>query len=189
VAGTATGAVVDGSAGGNALGVPGTPVWTFQPESPTALVFRVDVSGFELGSTADGAVIRLPDQAASLPGLPDLPRLVRWITGVPGYRARVDCRVDDWQEVKGIRVAPAEGLVADWNSNGQPIGHRERVPAERVYASTNFWPERLVMLQEGWVGTQWLVRVECRLVQYAPARQALRYTRRLDARIRFELED
>jgi len=52
-----------------------------------------------------------------------------------------------------------------------------------------FWPPELAVVNEAWMGTQKVVRIQCAMLQVNPARRAIRYTLRLTGRLVFEPDE
>ena len=150
--------------------------------------FSVRLSGVETVGVPQGYVLRVPGQSADAQaGGPDLPALAQMLPGVRGYRARGVVTGVSYEDVPGIRVAPA----ATWTvveENRLAIPTPTRTPNAAIYNATNFWPTELLRVQEAWMGTQKWIRMEVRPVQYNPATKTVRWYKELKANLVLERE-
>jgi hypothetical protein len=138
-------------------------------------------------ATADGMVFRCdPDGPPAPGGEPDLPVLVRPLSGQPGYRATASVVDAKFRDEGPVRVAPATSLrrelVEDNRYKTEQV--RERNPA--IYGRADFWPPSLVRVDEAWMGTNRVARLVCRPLQWNPQSGVLRVYSRLLVEIVYE---
>ena len=155
-----------------------------QPPGPVR--FSVTESGFETVSANGGVVIRLPDQGARAEaGAPDLPVLVKVLPVASDYSLQVRIEDSPFEDTTDISVVPVETWSVDDPEAEHPVPMSSRIPAADIYSSTSFWPRELARIEEAWMGTQKLARIEIRPVQYNPSTRTLRFFRRLAGEIVF----
>lgn len=131
-------------------------------------------------------MIRLSDQGArAKPGAPDLPVLVKVLPVAAGYSLQVRVEDSPFEDTAGLDVVPVETWSAGDPEAARPVPTSRRVPAAGIYSSTNFWPQKLVHVDEAWMGTQKVARVEVCPVQYNPSTRTLRFFRQLNGEILF----
>ena len=186
------GAIHSNAAAGCCLGAgePRPPVWTWDAPGGMIRTFQVSIAGFRAEATPQGYVLSVPGQPhPPRPGVPDVTPVVTTLAGVAGCTARVDSVRADWQEATGIRAAPAEGRRMDDVTTNAPTYRTVREEAPAVYAADAFWPPELAVVNEAWMGTQKVVRIQCAMLQVNPARRAIRYTLRLTGRLVFEPDE
>lgn len=163
-------------------------IWTITPSPGSSNVtIRIQCSGFAAVQAGDGCSLRIPEQALSAkPGTPDVPRLARLLPGIKGTRAVLAIHGTDSTNLTNVLVAPAEGfrLVESESPKRQLRPYRQ--PDTDIYGRDEFWPVELGKVEEAWLGTQRVVRVECFPVQYNPLTKAIRFYRRLEGELRFE---
>ena len=170
------------------VGAARAAVWTVTPASGSRdWRIVIECSGFSAVPVAGGYSLRIPGQASSAkPGTPDVPHLAKLVPGVKGAKAVLMIRGADPTNLTDIVVAPAEGFKLDdpESSNRTLRPYRESDPG--LYGTDQLWPAELGRVEEAWIGTQKVVRVECFPVQYAPLTKAIRFYRRLEGELRFE---
>lgn len=172
-----------------ALGLPGEPNWSWEEAGTTALMFRLEIRGLKIAATPDGFVFSLPGQAHSgRPGTPELPFLAKTRPGMPGLTARLELKPVVWTEITNIDVCPVTvRVLADVTTNA-PTYRFERIRAEPVYGVDAFWPADLASIQEAWMGTQKLIRVECCPMQFNPGLRVARYAVLMEGAVVLEPE-
>lgn len=162
-------------------------VWKVTSGPSNTLIFSVRCSGFRAIPVEGGYSLQVPGQAHSeRPGAPDVPRLPRITKGRKGCRMVIESApAEPWRELSNITVAAVTSYVPA--GGGESAGWRvTRTPDPAVYSSGQFVPETLAAVQEFWMGTQKLARLEAVLVQYNPVTHVVRYTTELNGVIRFE---
>lgn len=160
--------------------------WTIVPSSDGAsITFTLVVPELVFDTTAEGVVPRIPGQVAPLrPGAPDVPVLA---TAVPcAARGAPVVRILETQpeDVTNTVIAPAQRWVVDPESSS-PVPVPVRARDESLYAVSAFWPAELADVKVGMMGTQGLVRIECRPVQYNPVTGTVRVHRRMRGVVEF----
>jgi hypothetical protein len=171
------------------LGEPRQAAWVFGPATGEDRPFKVTLDGFAARKTSDGYILSVPGQATPRnPGGPDLPVVSVLIRGIPGATARVELDSAKWTEIKDVTVAPVESRVMEDVTTNAPSYLQVRTPAATVYDKDRFWPERIARLDEAWMGTNRIIRIEVTPFQYNPVRGILRYCPTLEGRIVLEPE-
>ena len=162
-------------------------VWTVASGPSNTLVFTVKCAGFRAAPVEGGYALEVPGQARSgRTGEPDVPRLPRIISGRKGCRMVVESSPGEpWREVSNITVAAVTAYVPS-DDSGKPVLRSVRVPDPVIYTTDSFFPAALAGVQEAWMGTQKLARLEAVLVQFNPVTHVVRYTTTLKGVIRFE---
>lgn len=162
-------------------------VWTVVPIGGTPdSKIQLDLAGFVAAEAGGGYVLKIPGQAASLAGTPDVPRLTRLFPGYGGLRAVLELRGLEPTNVTGIVIvaSPTQRLEDPEAEVRRLRPSREPDPA--IYGRDAFWPAKLGRVEEAWIGTQKVVRVECFPVQYNASRKTVCFYRRLEGVLRFE---
>ncbi len=170
------------------VGEPGAPIWTVIPASE-ASGGRISVTftGFSMVAVEGGYSLQIPDTASSAkPGSPDVPPIAKLIPGVPGYRPALSLRGSDPTNLTGFAVAAAVGYRVNEPEGGARSLKPFRLADPILYAQNQFWPENLGRVEEAWIGTQKVMRVECFPVQYNPVTKTIRFFRRLDGELTFK---
>ncbi len=156
------------------------------PESPN-LKISIAFSGFEIIEGACGASLRIPGQASTAtPGAPDVPGIPKLVPGIKGMRAVLTLHGFDPTNVLDVIVAPAKGYTREVPEGSGRVLPPQRQPDPGIYRTAEFWPSELGRVDEAWIGTQKVVRVECFPVQYNPVLKTIRFYRRLEGVLRFE---
>lgn len=170
------------------VGEPKAAVWTLVPSlDGRSLRFSIECSGVSAVSVEGGYSLRISGQAASAkPGTPDVPHLSRLLPGVKGARAILTIYGVDPTNLMDVAVAPAEGFRLDESEGSVRALRPYRQFDPVVFGKDQFWPPALGSLEEGAIGTQKVVRVECYPIEYNPVRRAVRFYRRLEGELRFE---
>jgi len=187
------------SAPTNAVAAPGVPplnigvarpaVWTVLPASngEYSCSFAVEIAGFSAAATPDGYALHIPGEAAAAGrGTPAVPRVARFFPGVSGRVAVLQVSGVSPAELTNLSVAAAEDYVVVSPDGGTRHLAPVRHPSPAIYATDQFWPPELGRVEEAWMGTQKLVRVECFPVQYNPASKIVRWYRRMEGTLVFE---
>lgn len=161
-------------------------VWTITPSLDEApITFTLVVPELVFDTTAEGAVPRIQGQVAPLrPGAPDVPVVA---TAVPcAARGAPVVRILETQpeDVTNTVIAPAQRWVVDPESSS-PVPVPVRARDESLYALPAFWPAELADVKVAMMGTQGLVRIECRPVQYNPVTGTVRVHRRMRGVVEF----
>lgn len=171
----------------NGVGDAAPAVWTITPlsNSPDFLV-SIDCSGFTAVPVTGGYSLRIPGQVSSAkPGTPDVPHLAKLWQGIKDARVVLTLQGKDQTNVVG-EVASAEGYKLDDSESLMPVLRPERRPDSTIYNQNQFWPAELGSVEEAWIGTQKVVRLECIPVQYNPCTKVIRFYRSLEGVLRFE---
>lgn len=169
-----------------AVGPSGQSSWSWTKEA-LELRFRLDVRGLRVSPTPEGVILSVPGQAhAARPGSPELPQIAATINGRQGLVARVRLKPPIWTTMTDIDVAPVAARVLDDVTTNAPTYHDERRRDEILYNTDAFLPADIVSVQEALMGTQKLVRVECRPVQFNPVRRVARYATVIEGVLVFE---
>jgi hypothetical protein len=168
----------------------GTPTpagWSFADPGPDGVVnFRVTIPGFQAVRAGDGYVLRVPGQCIPYPqGAPDVPFVATVIPGSAGVAAEAKLADAAFQEFTNVTVAPVEAVRVDDPEAASPKLTRVRVRSPEIYNKPAFWPEDLVKVQEAWMGTQKLVRIEIHPVQYNPVSKTVRFYREFTGTLNF----
>lgn len=165
------------------LGDPRPAVWTLTPiPGSSNLQISVQCFGFETVTVAEGSALRIPGQAtAGKPGAPDVPGLAKLVPGIKGMRAVLTLQGFDPTNLMDVVVAPVESPVQG------SLPQRQSDPG--IYGKAQFWPSKLGWVDEAWIGTQKVVRLECHPVQYNPVQKSIRFYRRLEGIVSFEKMD
>lgn len=165
----------------------GSASWSIKqvPDCPDLIQLSVEIPGIGLVSNGYGQVASLAGQVDSFEaGLPDLPRLARVLPVDDGRPIRIRSVESRHEDVEGVDVAPVKTEKrTGFEKIETEVTQYER--RESVYKQTGFWPGELLELQEAWMGTQKLVRIECRPVQYNPATKTLRFHNAIKAVLEF----
>ena len=173
-----------------AIGEPGETTWSWRSAGTASQEFTIEPRGLRAVPMADGSRLSLDGSGrTAAPGAPDLPVLARVRPGLPGFTAHVALKPVSWIEVTNIDVAPVATRVLEDLTTNAPSYRLDSVRAAAVYGTDAFWPPELATVQEAWQGTQKLVRVECRPLQFNPVRKIVRYAARMEGVLTFEPED
>ena len=147
--------------------------------------FILVVPELRFDAVAEGVVPRVPGQVSPLqPGAPDVPILA---TAVPcAVRGTPTVRVLETmpEDVTNTVVAPASRWLVD-PETVNPVPVPSRTKDDRIYTANAFWPAELADVKVGMMGTQGLVRIECRPVQYNPVTGTVRVHRRMRGVVEF----
>lgn len=149
--------------------------------------FCVECTGFSATPVDGGFSLQIPGQASSArAGTPDVPRVVKLLPGFKGRRAVLTLQGMDATNIPDVAVVAAEGFKLDnpESATRKRVPHRDADPD--VYGQDRFWPVDLGRVEEAWIGTQKVVRVECFPVQYNPLTRTVRFYRRIEGMLRFE---
>lgn len=162
------------------LGETRPAVWTLTPiPGSNNLQISVQCFGFETVPGATGVSVRIPGQAtAGKPGAPDVPGLAKLVPGIKGMRAVLTLQGFDPTNLTDVGVVPVAGPMQALSPQ------RQADPG--IYGQAQFWPSNLGRVDEAWIGTQKVVRVECYPVQYNPVAKTLRFYRRLEGILSFD---
>lgn len=169
------------------MGTPVPAVWWFGPVKGDVQRFRVTIGGFSAVAFREGYALSIPGQSASSPGMPDLPVVSTLVNGMAGKTVRVEMTEPQWTIIQGIRVAPAEGPVADDGTEDSGAPRMGRIPSPS-FPRDEFWPVELVRVEDAYFGRSRKIRLACTLMQFNPALSCLRYTFQLEGRLVFEPE-
>lgn len=188
----AVGAVLaDGDAAGVAfsgVGEARVAKWTITALPGTDDVrFCVECRGFSATPVDGGFSLQIPGQASSArAGTPAVPRVVKLLPGFKGRRAVLTLQGMDSTNISDVAVVAAEGFKLDNpdSATRKRVPHRDADP--EIYGQDRFWPVDLGRVEEAWIGTQKVVRVECFPVQYNPVTRTVRFYRRIEGALRFE---
>lgn len=163
-------------------------VWTVTPLAGSQnLRITIESHGFSAVPVEGGFSLRIPGQVASAkPGTPDVPRLAIMLPGVKGYRAVLTLEGKDPTNVMDVGVASSEGFRLDDPESPMRVLKAYRKPDPGIFGKDQLWPSELCRLEEGSIGTQKVVRVECCPLQYNPLTRMIRFYRRLEGELRFE---
>jgi hypothetical protein len=170
---------------------PGAAVWTLpavaSPSVPAD--FSITITGFDAQPVEGGYVLRIPGHTFRLkPGAPDVPVLARILPGLSGYSAHVQVTESDAEDIPDVIVAPAEARVPDYADPEKPTVRTVRSASDPAYAADAFWPHDLLAVQEGSMGTQSFIRIECHPIQYNPITRTIRFHREIRAQLWFEAQ-
>ena len=171
------------------FGVPRSAAWTVAPPAAgeSSRSFTVEISGFSAVDTQDGCVLHIPGEvSATDKGTPAVPRVAKLFTEAPGCAAVLRMNGASPAEATNISVAAAEDYVVVSPEGAARRLSPVRRPSPDIYARDQFWPPELGRVQEAWIGTQKVVRVECFPIQYNPVRRTIRWYRRLEGTLVFE---
>lgn len=162
--------------------------WSFGIlKADRTMTFSVEWGGCSTQSVPSGVLIGAPGQAMTQrSGEPQLPAVATLLREVKAGGIRVtSCTPDVWQVFSNLVVVPVSGEEITFSDEG-PSRMMVSRQDSRVYSVDAYWPETLVEVQEMWRGTQRLVRVQCRLMQYNPVQHILRVTPRVRGLLTFE---
>ena len=171
------------------IGEPCPASWMVMPSSSGdgACAFTVEVKGISAVAGPEGYELHIPGEATSAaPGTPAIPRIAKLFPGMRGRTAVLTVTGFSPTEVTNIPVVAAEAYAVDnpERTTRSPRSLRRRAPD--IYAQDRFWPPEVGRVQEAWIGTQKVVRVEVFPVQYNPQRETVRFYRRLEGVVSFE---
>jgi len=168
------------------LMLPAGAEWIITPAPDgMSIAFTLVVPELRFDATTEGAVPRVPGQAAPLrPGAPDVPVLAQAVPCAGRGTPSVRILETSPEDVTNTVVAPAPRWVADAESR-TPMPVPVRVREEAVYSANAFWPAELADVQVGFMATQALARIECRPVQYNPVTGTVRVHRRIRGVVEF----
>ena len=173
-----------------AVGAPGATTWAWKSADAASQEFTIEPRGLRAMATPHGSQLSLSDGVrASKSGAPDLPALVRVRPGKPGFTARVALKPVSWTEITNLDVAPVAARVLEDVTTNAPSYRLDWVRDAAIYGADAFWPPELATVREAWQGTQKLVRVECRPLQFNPVRKIARYAARVEGALTFEPEE
>jgi hypothetical protein len=167
------------------VGIPGTSQWQgLTMSAATGSAFRVGIPGFVIRSSEAGLIISVPGQAShGNPGEPALPAIATVCAAGGALSFSVEMLPPSWIEITNMLVAPVASRVLENVTTNAPTYREERRPSPSLYEADRFWPDVTTTIQEAWMGTQKLVRIECVPFQYNPVRKVLRYTPVLEGRM------
>lgn len=166
------------------VGQPVPAEWDIRTGGDNIVSFKVKIGGFAARETPEGFVLTIPGQAGSVrPGMPDLPPLTRLLPGLPGHSTKIELKSATWIELSGIRVAPVERRVLEDVTTNEPTYRMSRTPSATVYSADEYWPSAVARVDEAWMGTQKIVRLESFMIQCNPKRETIRYTLELEGRL------
>lgn len=162
-------------------------VWTVTPidGTPDSRI-QIDIAGFSASEGDGGYALRIPGQALPAPGTPDVPRLTRLLPGHGGFQAVLEVRGLEATNVPDVAVAAAPVHRVEAPEAEVRRLRPCREPDPGIYGRDAFWPPALGRVEEAWIGTQKVVRVECFPIQYNPSRKTICCYRRLEGVLRFE---
>lgn len=146
--------------------------WVERLEITTPPLLREQVQGGLLLQFGD-------DEPAASGGVPDLPSLVRPLTGQPGYRIQTVVVETDHRDEAGVRVAPSKDMRRTLISDNKYQVTWVREATSEIYARDAFWPETLVQVEQAWQGSNRVGRMVIRPVQWNPKTDVLRIHERL----------
>ena len=173
--------------------VPAPPVWTLSPDYGVGhpLQVTVTLSGFGAAKVGEGYALTIPDQVRTgTPGAPDIAFVAKTIPGVSGGRATVRVKEVTSQDFTNVVVIPSE-TITYISADGEkpPVEKRERTQSQAIYGSGGFWPVDVAAVQEAWMGTQKLLRIECHPLKYDPSLQKIHFCSMLSVEVVFEPEN
>jgi len=134
----------------------------------------------------DGWTVVCDGQVGALPsGSPDLPVFSELLTLQPGESVEAEIVTAVYevvtQNVSVVAVAVRETVALDpGQSSTRTVRRKDRV----IYARGDFWPAQQVRINEVWLGSRKLARLELRPVQYNPATGTVRVCRSLKVVLR-----
>lgn len=134
-----------------------------------------------------GMVVRMAGATArQVPGAPDIASLVWVLPGKPGMSLMPTIQNAEFavatQEVDVVAV-PTRTTTAESPESEETV--LERTPSEEFYSLNEFWPERLLRVQEAWLGSNKLVRVTVSPIQYNPTTRTIRLCYELEAHLEY----
>lgn len=162
--------------------MPAEARWTFGVvDAEGRMPFSVEWGGCTTQQMAEGCLLAAPGQVATQkPGEPQLPAVATLVRGIAGGTVGVQsCDADGWVIYTNVFLMPVSGVEASFPDAG-PVWHTVVRVDPKIYGLDQFWPEKLVVVQDMWRGTQRLLRVECRLVCYNPLKRIVKVARRMD---------
>jgi len=166
------------------VGTPAAAEWTI-PANPVEKVpaaCRVRIPGFEINPTEAGSVVVLPGRIPGVvnAGAPDTPAVATSFKGHPNIRVIARLVRSDFEDFPDMDIAPVPTFLAGELDQPYPVPVKTYSRSAALYSADAWWPETLVLAEEAWMGTNKVVRVECRPFQYNAARKTLRFHRQID---------
>lgn len=166
-------------------------VWTITPlTGDRGFRILVECSGYSAVPVTGGYSLRIPGQASTpRAGTPDVPSFAKVLPRPRGSKPILVLQGSFATNVQGVAVAPAEEFKLEAPDGSIRVLRPCRQPDLSVYGRNEFWPPELVRLEVAGIGTQYVVRVECFPIQYNSAEKVIRFYRRLEGVLKFEVTE
>lgn len=170
-------------------GDPRPAIWTVipSPNGNGSLSFTVEFKGFSASAVPGGYVLHVPGEATSAaPGTPAIPRIAKLFPGIKDRTARIQVTGLSPTEVTNVSVAAAVDYEVVAPKGEMRKLRPVRRQAQEIYARDEFWPPELGQVEEAWIGTQKVVRVEVFPLQYHAKRKTIRFYGQLEGIVTFD---